>query len=133
MKVVIDTNVLISALGWEGNPRYILNQIIENKIQLLSSPEQLNELKAVLNKDKLKKIPAEDRKEFLLLISEISTIISPSIKLNIARDEKDNMILELAKVGLANFIITGNKDLLYLKYIDGIKIISPIDFIRSRK
>ena len=48
-KVILDTNILISALGWKGNPRKIFNKVIQGEIEFVSSDEQFVELSKTLN------------------------------------------------------------------------------------
>lgn len=57
--------------------------------------------------------------------------IIPSRKVNICRDKKDNQVLDLCVVGKADYLVTGDKDLLVLKKFKKTKIVSPREFIES--
>jgi putative PIN family toxin of toxin-antitoxin system len=120
-KIVIDTNNLISALGWKGNPRKLLEPI---KI--------LDELKRVMDYPKFK-FTDEQKNKFLQILSEISTIIETKIKLNITEDPDDNMFIECALESGADYIISGDGHLKKIEQFKNIKIISVSDFLKENK
>jgi len=110
-KVVIDTNVVVSALIQSSYPYLIINNIfIEQKFQLCISDKLLAEYFEVLARPKFAKF--QDffiRAEALLVdIETNATKYFPSITLELISDHDDNMILELADECEADFIITGN-------------------------
>jgi putative PIN family toxin of toxin-antitoxin system len=125
-RVVLDTNVLVSAaLFRESKPAKVLKEIL-NQGELLVSLGTLEELRNVLNRKKFDRyITVKDRKEFLAALIERSTLVELTAKITICRDSKDNMILELAVSGEANFIITGDEDLLTLNPFQNIQIFTP--------
>jgi len=128
VKVVLDTNVFISALFWQGAPYQIFKRILEGAILNFVSPQILEELKERLL-DKFK-LPPEKVKEFLEIIVFSSQIVYPKKKLNIVKkDPEDNKILECALEAKASFIISGDKHLLEIKEYKGIKIVTPREFI----
>ena len=128
IKVVLDTNVFISALFWKGAPYQIFKRILEGAILNFVSPQILEELKERLL-DKFK-LPPEKVKEFLEIIVFSSQIVYPKKKLNIVKkDPEDNKILECALEAKASFIISGDKHLLEIKEYKGIKIVTPREFI----
>lgn len=130
-KVVLDTNILISALGWEGNPRKILNIIQEDKIEALTSQEQIAELSRVLDYPRLQ-FSDEQKKSIKTIISSLFTFIQPTEHFNIIKeDPDDNIILECAKAGKADCIISGDPHLLNLKEFDSIKIKTPAQFLKD--
>jgi len=110
-KVVIDTNVVVSALIQSSYPYLIINNIfIEQKFQLCISDKLLAEYFEVLARPKFAKfqdffIWAE---ALLVDIETKATKYFPSIMLELISDHDDNMILELADECEADFIITGN-------------------------
>jgi len=128
IKVVLDTNVFISALFWKGPPYQIFKKILEGTILNFISPPILNEVQErLLNKFKL---PPEKVKEFLEIIIFSSTIVYPKKKLEIVkRDPADNKIIECAVEAKVSFIISGDKHLLEIKKYNGIKIITPKKFL----
>jgi len=128
IKVVLDTNVFVSALFWRGAPHQILKKIFRGAIFNSVSPQILEEIKERLL-DKFK-VPPEKVKEFLEIIVFNSEIVYPKKKLNIIKkDPSDNKILECALEARASFIVSGDKHLLEVKERNGIKIISPKEFL----
>jgi putative PIN family toxin of toxin-antitoxin system len=128
LKVVFDTNVFISAFVFKGIPLKILNQWrIERKFKLIISPELLAEL---IEKLKHKFNFSEDLLFELTELLQQNTIkVFPEQKLEVSRDPKDNIILETAQTGKADYIISGDNDLLVLDKYDNIKIITPKKFL----
>lgn len=128
-RLVLDTNILISALGWKGNPRAIFQKILNGDFELLISSKQLKELMRVLDYPKFGF--AEDKKSrFLSIILEAATLVEVRHKLNIIKeDPSDNMLLECALSGGADYLITGDRHLLKLKMLKNIKIITPKEFL----
>lgn len=128
IKVVLDNNVLISALFWKGAPYRIFKKVLEGAILNFTSPEILKELKQkLLEKFKL---PPEKVKEFLEIIIFNSQIVYPRKKLNvIKKDPADNKIIECALEAKVSFVISGDNHLLEIKEYKGIKIISPKNFL----
>ena len=128
-KVVLDTNILISALGWKGKPRKIFIKLLNKELELVSSYKQLEELSRVMNYHKFT-FTREQKKIFITLILEIAklTEITGKIKV-IEEDEDDNIIIETAEVGNADFIISGDEHLLKLKEYNKIKIVTASNFL----
>lgn len=131
VKVVIDTNILISAMGFGGKPREILLQALEKKIQVIISPILLAEFFEVINK----KFPKLDSKLFVVekKIKKSFIVVQPKISLSISRDEDDNRVIEAALEGNCDFIITGDKDLLDLGKYKRIKIVTSEEFLKLLK
>ena len=130
-RVVLDTNILISALGWDGNERKILKKCIQGDIQLIESLELLNELIKVLQRQKFNFISARKKAEFLKYLVEISELVYPKERLNlIIEDPTDNKVLECALKGNANYIISGDLHLLNLEEFRKIKIVNPTKFLK---
>ncbi|MCX8132213.1 MAG: putative toxin-antitoxin system toxin component, PIN family [Clostridia bacterium] len=93
------------------------------------SHEQLQEVKTVLQRPKFSKyIHPHELDEFISLLSLKTIVPSNYGRINDCRDEKDNMILEATVYGNADFIITGDEDLLILDPYRWIKILSPVAF-----
>ena len=122
LRVVLDTNILVSAFFWEGNERKILLKCKKRKLNSIISLEILNELEKVL-KTKFK-VPKNIIRDYSKEILYFSEIVFPLGELNIIKeDPTDNIILETASIGKANILITGNKHLLKLKKYKNIKIL----------
>lgn len=129
-KIVIDTNNLISALGWNGKSRELLRKVIEGEYDFYISIKQLVELKRVLNYPRLK-FTEEQKKNFLEIIYKIAKIIDTKNKVDLAEDDDDNRIIECAIESKANYIISGDIHLKKLKKIEKIKIISVNEFLNK--
>lgn len=130
-KIVIDTNVLISAIVFGGKPRHILELIIEGKIRLVISESILEEVKAVLGGKKFQ-YPPKILHTIIAEIGNISEFVEPKIKINtITKDPDDNKILECAFEARADFIVSGDNHLLEIGAFKGIEIMSPSDFIKD--
>jgi uncharacterized protein len=132
VRVVIDTNVLISATFWPGKPKQLLNQVRRGKIDFLTSEILIAELKEVLTRDdKPFKLSEEEARHVLAAVLDIAQIVEPHSAITRCRDEADNRVLECALDGQADWIITGDRDLLDLKSFAGIKIGTVAEFLRA--
>ncbi|MFW6048476.1 MAG: putative toxin-antitoxin system toxin component, PIN family [Candidatus Natronoplasma sp.] len=133
LKVVLDTNVLISALGWSGPPSDCLNLIIEEDIINFISEPILEELMDVMDYPKFK-FTKEEKEEFLEIVISYSILVDPAEKVEkIKKDPDDNKFLECSIKADADYIISGDQHLLGLKRFKGIEIISPKEFLELRK
>jgi hypothetical protein len=128
VKAVLDTNIWISFLIGKlltGLDDYILDGLIE----VVISDEQLEEITTVLKRPKFRKhFSTDDIEEFLSLIYKTAVIVEVHHTVKDCRDEKDNFILETAICGKADYIVTGDKDLLVLNPYSGKKIIGFREF-----
>ena len=132
IKVVIDTNIFISAFLGSKNAKLLLKEIINDEFILIMSTEQLNEIREVLNRPKFEKyITPGEIDELVTLLSMKISIPAIYDKIKDCRDIKDNMILEEAVYGNAQYIITGDEDLLVLNPYRWIKIVNLKDFIKE--
>ncbi|MBI2196072.1 putative toxin-antitoxin system toxin component, PIN family [Candidatus Daviesbacteria bacterium] len=126
VRVVLDTNILTSALVYGGIPQKVLRLALEKKIQVVISPVLQAELVDVITK----KFPLS-LADMLLLEQEIQktfVIVKPRMALDAARDKDDNRVLEAAIEGDCDYIVTGDLDLLELKHYKRIKIVTPSRF-----
>ncbi len=132
-KATLDTNILISALGWKGNPKQVFNKITSGEVELVISDEQFSELSEALEYPKFE-FTKEQKDRFKVLILGIATIVKPVEKINVIKeDPDDNMHLEAAVAGNVKYIISGDSDLLELNEFRGIKIITAKEFLEEIK
>ena len=130
-RIVIDTNVIISALIQKSYPYTIVNELfIDDKIEMCVSEELMAEYYEVLRREKFARF--QDffaRAELLLVeIETKATMFKPKIKLQLISDADDNMVLELADECAADFVITGNTtDFIFSTY-KATKIVTPREF-----
>ncbi len=130
IRIVLDSNVILSAALFKGStPRQALDKASITG-QILMSNEILEELQDIFNRPKFDKYSSKQlRNEFLndfLAIVENVQIVQ---KIAACRDRKDDKFLELAVNGKANYIITGDQDLLVLNLFQDIVIISVSDYL----
>ncbi len=130
-RVILDTNILISALGWKGNPRKIFNKVVKGELDLILSFKQLDEVKRVMDYPKFK-FTDKQKERFLLILDNISILIKTNSKVNIIKeDPDDNIILEPLNSIKIDYIITGDGHLLKLNKFKHAKIIASKEFLDS--
>jgi putative PIN family toxin of toxin-antitoxin system len=132
MRLVIDTNILISALlVGTSLPAHLIGLWREGRFDLLTSTEQLDELIRVTRYPKIRErlVPALAGR----LINElrhVAVVISGLPAVSVSPDPYDNYLLAMASSGAADFLVTGDKrDLLDLKSYRTTKIITVRDFL----
>lgn len=125
-KVVLDTNVLVSALIRTGKPRSLLFEIVRGNLQLILSRGILEELTEVAADDKIKKyVEEEDVRKFLRLIGSTAKIVTVKSRFKAVKDDpSDDLFLRTAYDGGADYIVSGDKHLLSLNEFRGIKILT---------
>jgi uncharacterized protein len=126
MRVVLDTNVLISALLFDGSPEKVVLSMLNGIEELILSPYIVAETTRILEN----KFGVEPSSLELLqqLLSE-SELLYFQPFLNVIEDEPDNRIVETAVKGKAAYIVTGDKLLLKLKQYEDISIVSITEFL----
>lgn len=127
--VVFDTNVLLSGLGWRGSPYRCLELARTGQIKAITCQELLDELLEKLEQ-KLNFTDAQITDTLSDLLSFLQVVkISNTLNV-IITDPDDNMVLECAVVGHANYIVTGDKKhLLPLQNYQGIEIVNAANFL----
>lgn len=110
MKVVIDTNILVSAVLRGREPRAVIQFIVDNtEFEWIVSAEILAEYKEVLSRNKFK-LTSEVKAEWFEIIDTFPTIINVNVEIDFPRDRKDAKFLACAMAADANFLITGDLD-----------------------
>jgi putative PIN family toxin of toxin-antitoxin system len=131
MKVFLDTNVLVSAVAARGLCADVLREVLVSH-QLVVSDQLFEELKKVLS-NKLK-VPPNLISEFIEILQQDSHLSTPSAKLEIyIKDQDDLSILSAALEGSADIFITGDNELLDLKKVGHMDIVSPRSFWEKLK
>lgn len=130
-KVVIDTNVLVSAFGWQGKPRKVFEKVLDGKLELVISEKQLTEIRRVILYPRLKFTP-EQQTRFLDILSRVAHIVETHSEIHIIQeDPTDNVLLESATENKAEYIITGDNHLLKLKQFQEVQIVTPAEFLEG--
>src|SRR3989344_6121482 len=128
MKVVLDTNIFISGIFWKGSSDKVITNWREGKFTLVTSLEAVSEIIKVLKDFKIK-LSDEMIKEWVDLIVRNSIIVEPKEKIEAVRDDpKDDIFIETAVAGNADYIVSQDNHLLKLKDFREIKIITPDEF-----
>lgn len=132
-KIILDTNLWISFLITKNFNQ--LDKLIENKnITLIFSDELVEEFVDVIRRPKLKKYFAKkDIEKILQIFDQFGELVKVKSTLQICRDKKDDFLLNLSVDSKANYLITGDKDLLILEKIENTKIMTFTDFIENIK
>ena len=133
-KATLDTNVLVSATFWTGDSFKILDLVDKKKVKSVSSKPIIEEYDRVIKSDEIiEKIENKD-----LIVSKViqnvlsnSTIVDPKRQVTICEDPDDNKFLEAAVEGKVDFIVSQDKHLLKIKEFEGIKIVTPKEFLRE--
>lgn len=130
LRVVLDTNVLISAaLFPDSTPGQVLD-MTGSEIDLMISSETLAELDDVLKRSRFQRYIREvQRLRFLEALEETGILVDVTLSVAACRDPKDDKFLELAVSGSATHIVSGDQDLLDLHPFRGISIVSPRRFL----
>jgi uncharacterized protein len=126
MKVVLDTNIFISAVFWGGIPEKILNSLSEGKFTLVTSEEIINEIAEVLREFHMSAADILIWRKYLL---ENSIVVKPTTKIAVCSDKKDDKFIEAANSAKANYLVSGDKHLLVLKEYQQTKIVTAREFL----
>jgi putative PIN family toxin of toxin-antitoxin system len=128
MKVVFDTNVLVSAFVAEGVCSKLLGRARRKDFDLITCPFILKEFEAILLK-KLSATKGESRQVLRILAEAISALVQPAQPVSgICRGPNDDPILSCALAASADYLVTGDFDLLELREFRGTRIVAPRDF-----
>ncbi len=130
IRAVFDTNVLVSSLIRHGKPRDLWNCVLDGQITLVTSKEILDEFDGVVARPKITRylddVMTSKFRQILYQVAEIVEIDKKNVALqsSILKDPDDNVIIETALAGKADYIISGDKDLLDLMVFEKAKIVS---------
>ena len=131
MKIVLDINIFVSSFFWGGNPRKIMERVIDGKDKLFTCKEILQETATVMSRPKFK-VTNEYITHFISSIEDIANQISLTGTIqNVCRDSDDDKILECALLADADYIISGDDDLLVLGEFRGIKIVTAKEYLEK--
>jgi uncharacterized protein len=127
VRVLLDTNVLISAILFRGLPRTLLSGAIRGELDLVTSPALLDELEAVLTRRF--EFPPELARAVMGELESLADVVVPDDVPAVSRDPDDDQVLAAAVAGDVEAIVTGDADLLVLEMHRGIRILKPSDFV----
>lgn len=130
MKIVIDTNVLISGVFFGGYPKQVLKSITDHKFECYASAEIINEYKDITD-EMISRKQGKLNSSILDPFINALNIIEPTSNIDICRDKDDNKFINCALDSKALYIVSGDNDLLVLKQVKNIKIITAKDFFEE--
>jgi uncharacterized protein len=133
LKLIIDTNLWVSFII--SKKQHLIDPLLySEEARLLFSKELIAEINQTITKPKLKKYFGTNAlEEMLLAFDPFIDFIEVKSIVTLCRDEKDNFLLALAKDGDADYLLTGDKDLLDLKRFGKTNIYTISEFITSTK
>jgi len=135
MRAVLDTNVLVSATLIKGGTEdRILRAWRRAEFELVLSPPILEEMGRALLYEKLEKrrwMTREELTSFIQLLAQECVLVSGATKVRVCRDPDDDKFLAAAVEGKAQWVASGDQDLLDLKTYKGVSIVSPRRFLKE--
>lgn len=126
MRVLLDTNVLVSAVLFGGLPRRLLQRALRGEFEVVTSPRLMAEFEEILTARF--GLPAEIAEAARSEYEQVALLVRPRRVPRVVRDPDDNEVLAAAMSGDAGLIVTGDRDLLVLREHDGRRILTPRQF-----
>jgi len=132
LRVVLDTNVLVSGLIIPGKPRELLTRITRKELALVISKEILDEFIKVMNREKFAEYATEEQVDrFVESIGRMAELVELKSNVKVVKeDPKDDVVISTAIDARADWIISGDHHLLGLKEFRGIKILAVGEALR---
>lgn len=135
MRLVLDTNIAVSALLWGGNPQRILDLADDRRVKLYTSRPLIDELARVLGRPKFSPKLRHHRKTSLQLAARYALatrfVALGSSPRAVPADPDDDAVIATAVAAAADLIVTGDADLLALHTYQGIQILNAADAVRA--
>lgn len=129
LRVVLDTNVLISAVVYGGNPRRVLQAAISGAVELSVSEAVIKEFQEVLQRPQFG-LSDQFIHNTIAELTSISEWVVPTKHHQLVEDDpSDNMLLDCAVAAEADYLVTGDDHLLRLQKCGGVKIVNPQQFV----
>jgi uncharacterized protein len=128
VRVVFDTNILVSALVFPGGRgEAALQRVVEERDELIVSKPILDELLGILGRKFSR--DAEELAHIAVFLSDLARTVRPRARIRVLKDDPDNRVLECAVAGRADAIVTGDKALLELREYRGVRILALREFL----
>jgi putative PIN family toxin of toxin-antitoxin system len=125
VRVLLDTNVVVSAVLFGGLPRRLLQRALRGEFEVVTSPRLMAEFEEILVRFELPpEVAAAARSEY----EQLALLVRPRRVPRATRDPDDDEVLAAAISGEAVFIVTGDRDLLVLGEYEGRRILTPRQF-----
>jgi putative PIN family toxin of toxin-antitoxin system len=134
VRVVLDANIIVSAaLSGLGAPAAIVAAFLAGRFEAVFSASSLGEASRVLRRPSMRRrvrYSGDQLDEFLQAIREAAVLVDAPVRLHLVSDPGDNRILEAAAAGEADYVVTGDRELLALGRYVGARIVTPAEFRR---
>ena len=131
MRVLVDSNIVISAIGWDGNERKLLFTEHNIDVDFFICEKTIEEFTSVLERKKFSHLDRKKVTRFTLILLDLFTIVSAKGNLKIVKeDPDDDVIINCAIDNKIEYVVTGNNHLLKLKEFKGIKILKTIELLK---
>ena len=127
MRIVVDTNVLISGVFFGGMPRKVLSAVISREITACATEEIIDEYNEIV-REMISRKQGHLNKDILAPLIGTLEMVEAKTKVELSRDPDDDKFLGCAKDAKALYIVSGDKDLLVLEKFEGIEIITAKEF-----
>ena len=127
MRIVVDTNVIISGVFFGGAPRQILNAIVTSKVTACATTEIVDEYLEIVD-EMVSRKQGNINKNILSPLIHSLEMIEPRTQVKLSRDPDDDKFIGCAKDAKALYIVSGDKDLLVLERYENIEIITAREF-----
>lgn len=131
IRIVLDTNWYVSASINRKSRRTLYHLLIDERLQILYTDRLLEEFSEVIYRPKFEKIiVAEQIRRFVRLILPVLEYVELKTPIVLSRDPKDNFLLSLSKDGNAEYLVTGDPDLLVIGQFEKTQIVTMAEFQR---
>jgi putative PIN family toxin of toxin-antitoxin system len=134
VRVVLDTNVVASAILWGGTPRLLLQAARDKRVDLFTSTPMLAELTDILGRRKFAKKIAASLLTIDRLVedyAQLASVVRPAATPRIAPDPNDDVVIGTALAAKAEMIVTGDKSLLSVTEHEGVRIVGVAQSIEA--
>ena len=129
MRIVIDTNVIASAIFFGGRPKELIEHLVSHKLEAYASKDIITEYQETVE-ELCDKYPSKPQKLPLSNIVAAIKLISPVSDIKICRDPDDDMFINCAVDANCLYIVSGDKDLLSIERHDKVQIITVSEFFQ---
>lgn len=133
MRLVVDTNVLVSGIFWGGIPHRLLSAWIAGEMEVCATPQVLEEYCEVIDRLAVRCDRQDLAKRWKSFLFEHLTLIEESRQYQGVRDPKDDKFISCALSAGASFLVSGDDDLLAIGKVESVKIIKVADWLKSNR